>query len=109
MGNPMSSPKTPKPERVLVENVLSPGRTFTVDANKYSAMKAALFKTLPRKAPGLTQSEMRTAVIAHLPESEYPGGAKAGWWMKCVQLDLEAKGVVAREKSVKPLRWYRAE
>ena len=30
--------------------------------------------------------------------------AKAGWWTKCVQLDLEAKGVVVREGS-KPIRW----
>ena len=49
MRNPMSSAKTPKPDRVLVENVMSPGRTYTVDANKYSAMKAALFKVLPKK------------------------------------------------------------
>ena len=28
-------------------------------------------------------------------------------WMKCVQLDLEAKSVVIREAS-KPLRWHRA-
>ena len=105
----MSSATTPKLDRVFVENVMSPGRTFRVDANKYSAMKAALLKVLPKKVPGLTQSEMRTAVIAHLPEAEFPGGAKAGWWMKCVQLDLEAKGIIAREKSAKPLRWHRAK
>jgi uncharacterized protein YndB with AHSA1/START domain len=35
------------------------------------------------------------------------GGAKAGWWTKCVQLDLEAKGTVVR-KTAKPLRWHRA-
>ncbi|AXQ30415.1 hypothetical protein D0B54_17800 [Solimonas sp. K1W22B-7] len=95
-------------ERVVVENVVSPGHTYTVDAGKYNAMKAALLKVLPRKAPGLTGAEMSGAVRAHLPEAEFPGGAKAGWWLKCVQLDLEAKGVVVREVS-KPLRWHRAK
>ncbi len=96
-------------ERVVVENVMSPGRTITIDAKKYTAMKRALLKVLPKKAPGLTQAEMWDAVPAHLPEAEFPGGAKAGWWTKCVQLDLEAKGVVVRETSAKPLRWHRAK
>lgn len=103
----MPSTKKAQDERVVVESILSPGRTFTVDAKKYAAMKRALLKVLPRKAPGLTQSEMWDAVLVHLPESEFPGGAKAGWWTKCVQLDLEAKGVVVRETSAKPLRWHR--
>ncbi len=102
----MPSASKAKSERILVENVVSPGHTYTVDAGKYNAMKATLLKVLPRKAPGLTGAEMSKAVLAHLPEAEFPGGAKAGWWLKCVQLDLEAKGVVVRE-AVKPLRWHR--
>ena len=94
--------------RIVVENVVSPGRTHTVDAMKYNAMKGALLKVLSKKAPGLTGSEMSEAVLLHLPEAEFPGGAKAGWWLKCVQLDLEAKGIVVREIS-KPLRWHRAK
>lgn len=94
--------------RVVVENIVSPGHAQTVDATKYNAMKGALLKVLPKKAPGLTGSEMSEAVRLHLPETEFPGGAKAGWWLKCVQLDLEAKGIVVRETS-KPLRWYRAQ
>lgn len=94
--------------RIVVENVVSPGRTYTVDARKYNAMKGALLKVLPKKAPGLTGSEMSGGVLLHLPEAEFPGGAKAGWWLKCVQLDLEAKGVVVRETS-KPLRWHQAK
>jgi hypothetical protein len=95
------------PTRIIVENVLSSGRTHTVDAKKYSAMKDALVKALPKRAPGLTGLQMAEAVLLHLPETEFPGGAKAGWWLKCVQLDLEAKGIVAREAS-KPLRWHLA-
>ena len=94
--------------RVVVENVMSPGRTHTVDAKKYNAMKTALLKVLPKKAPGLTGAEVSDAVLEHLPDSEFPGGEKAGWWLKCVQLDLEAKGIVLRE-ATKPLRWHRAK
>lgn len=78
-----------------------------VDGVKYEAMRQALSKVLPRKKPGLTYAEMREQVLAHLPEDEFPGGAKAGWWLKCVQLDLEAKKVIERDLSSKPLRWHR--
>jgi len=42
----------------------------------------------------------------HLSEELFPGGAKAGWWAKTVQLDLEAQGKWVREDT-KPLRWYK--
>jgi hypothetical protein len=35
-----------------------------------------------------------------------PGGVKAGWWVKAVQLDQEAKGALVREPT-KPLRFRR--
>jgi len=72
-------------------------------------MKPALLKVLPGEAPGLTESEMSKAVLVHLPEAEFPGGAKSGWRLKAVQLDLEAKGIVMREMAAKPLRWHRAK
>jgi hypothetical protein len=40
-----------------------------------------------------------------LPGDLFPGGEKAGWWVKAVQLDLEAKQVIARTPS--PVRLYR--
>ena len=95
--------------RIVVENVMSPGHTYSVDAKKYNAMKGALLKVLPRKAPGLTGTEMSEAVLRHLPETEFPGGVKSGWWLKAVQLDLEAKAIVVRETTAKPLRWHRAK
>jgi hypothetical protein len=95
-----------RPGRIKIENVNHPGLTSTVDAGMYQAMRDALLKVLPTEAPGLTQAEMRDAVVPRLPDDLFPGGAKAGWWSKSVQLDLEAKGVIARESS-KPLRWHR--
>jgi hypothetical protein len=93
-------------DRVTVRNVNVPGYETRVDRRKYEAMKKALLKVLPRKAPGLTQAEMLEAVRARLPAELFPGGAKAGWWAKTVQLDLEVKGEIWREKT-KPLRWHR--
>ena len=92
--------------KVIVENVNVPGRVTRVNAAKYEAMKAAMLTVLTTDEPGLTQSEIRKAVLPHLPEELFPNGATAGWWAKTVQLDLEAKGVMIREKS-KPLRWYK--
>ena len=91
---------------IEVENVNCPGQTSNVDAEKYLAMKAALMKVVPQQTPGITQSEMQRAILPHLPESLWPGGAKSGWWAKTVQLDLEAKKILARTKT-KPLAWYR--
>jgi hypothetical protein len=98
---------TKKIKMIEVENVNHPGHVRLVDANMYEAMKGAFLKTLPKTSPGLTEAEMRKRLAAHLPEEFFPGGAKVGWWAKTVQLDLEAKGAVAREKS-RPLRWRRA-
>lgn len=96
---------TESDDKIAVENVNVPGQTTRVNAAKYQAMKDAMLRVLPTAAPGLTQAEMMAAVKPHLPEDLYPGGATAGWWVKCVQLDLEAKGHVVRE-STKPLRWH---
>jgi hypothetical protein len=92
-------------DTVSVENVNVPGYSVRLDAVKHEAMRKAILAVLPHKAPGLTQAEIRQRVLAHLPDDLFPGGAKAAWWAKMVQLDLEAKGVVERE-ATKPLRWH---
>jgi hypothetical protein len=94
-------------DNVVVENVNIPGKTSRVNAAKYHAMKRAMLEVLPQDEPGLTQAEIREAVIPHLPDDLFPGGSTAGWWAKTVQLDLEAKGIVIRE-AAKPLRWHQA-
>lgn len=94
------------PARVTVQNVNVPGYTTTVDAAMYRAMHRALVKVLPARPPGLTQAEMIGAVVPLLPRDLFPGGAKAGWWAKTVQLDQEAKGTIVRDTG-KPLRWRR--
>lgn len=92
--------------RLTIENVMRPGKTYTVDATKYEAMRKVVLRMLPRRTPGMTYDEMAGAVKPALPQEVFPGGARAGWWLKAVQLDLEAKGVIARE-ATRPLRWRR--
>lgn len=94
-------------EKIAVENVNTPSRLTHVNRAKYEAMKAAMLATLPKAAPGLTAKEAKEAALPHLPDALFPGGATSGWWQKCVQLDLEAKGVIIREET-KPLRFHLA-
>jgi hypothetical protein len=94
-------------DKITVENVNTPGRTTQVDAAKYAAMKGAMLATMPKSSPGLTAKEVKEAALPHLPDTLFPAGATSGWWQKCVQLDLEAKGVVVRENT-KPLRFHLA-
>lgn len=93
--------------KIEVENVNIPGRTTRVNAAKYTEMKRVLLKILPRKSPGLTQNEAIEAVKPLLANVLFPDGSTAGWWFKCVQLDLEAKRKLTREPT-KPLRWHRS-
>lgn len=94
-------------ERVVVENVNVPGHTTRVDAAKYEEMRRVLLSVLPSNAPGLTQSEMFAAVKPLVADALFPGGSTSGWWVKCVQLDLEAKGLMRRDTG-KPLRWTKS-
>ena len=92
-------------DKMAVENVGQPGKTYRVDAAKYKAMRDAMLKVLPTDPPGQAVADVITAVKPHLPQELFPCGDTAGWWVKCVQLDLEAKRVIARTPS--PVRLYR--
>ncbi|MDK1384254.1 hypothetical protein QN224_02395 [Sinorhizobium sp. 8-89] len=95
-----------KPNRIIVENIIRPGKTNSVDAERYAAMKAALLTVIPAEVPGLTLAEIRERIFAHLSDEKFPDGKGVSWWSKTVQLDLEAKGVIAREKT-SPIRLHK--
>ena len=92
-------------EKIEVENINVPGRIERVNRAKYEAMRPALIAVLPSDAPGITVKEALAALKPNLPQELFPAGATSGWWQKCVQLDLEAKGVIKRSDT-KPLRLY---
>jgi hypothetical protein len=45
---------------------------------------------MPSAPPGMSPAEIQKAVLPHLPQELFPGGGRASWWMKSVQLDLQA-------------------
>lgn len=92
--------------KIKIENVLQPGKTYSADPAKYEAMKKAVLAVLPGASPGLTVAEVQDRMLAHLPDDLFPDGAKSGWWMKAVQLDLEAKKVIQRERT-SPIRLHK--
>lgn len=93
-------------DKIEVENINTPGRTERLDRAKYSAMRDALLAVLPEEAPGLTVSAAKEALLPLLSNDLFPQGKTAGWWLKAVQLDLEAKGVISRAPQ-KPVHLYR--
>lgn len=93
-------------DKVEVENVNTPGRTTRLDAAKYHAMRDVLLTVLPNDPPGMKVPDAKAALLPNLNQELFPQGEKAGWWLKAVQLDLEAKGIIARAPG-SPVRLYR--
>ena len=76
-----------------------------VQKDSYDEVKSILKAHMPTQSPGMTQQEMIEMVVQKVSPEIFPEREKAGWWMKTVELDLEARGVVIWEET-KPLRWY---
>lgn len=99
----------PDPDTMIdVQNPNTPGRVERLDRAKYEAMRDALLPVLPDAPPELKLAEAKAALLPHLNADLFPGGDKAGWWLKAVQLDLEARKVIARAEG-SPVRLYRCK
>ncbi len=94
-------------DKIEVENINAPHHKTRVDRAKYDAMRAAYMGALAAEPPGMTAAEAKAALLPLLDPNLFPGGEKSGWWLKTVQLDLEAKSLVMRS-TTKPLRFYKA-
>jgi hypothetical protein len=92
--------------QIDIENVGQPGKTYRVDAVKFAEIKRVALAILPKSAPGLTPAEVIEAVKPLLDQTLFPGGDTAGWWVKSVQLDLEAKKIITRGPKA-PVRLWR--
>lgn len=92
--------------QIEIENVGQPGKTYRVDATKFAEMRRAVLAVLPDAPPGMTPSTLIEAVKPLLDQTLFPDGATAGWWVKSVQLDLEAKKIIARAPKA-PVRLWR--
>jgi len=93
-------------DKIEIGNINTPGRTHKVDRAKYLAMREALLAILPSKPPGITVPQAKAALLPNLSPTLFPHGATAGWWLKAVQLDLEAQSVI-RRSLVKPVHLHK--
>lgn len=96
---------TGKEDKVEVFNINKPGQSSFVQKDKYEEVKRVLKSMMPDRSPGLTQDEMAKLVIENVSTTVFEDRNRAGWWMKTVQLDLEARTVMIREKTT-PLQWH---
>jgi hypothetical protein len=92
-------------EKMEVFNIHHPGSSSFVQKDKYEEVKRVLKEYMPAASPGLTQDEMAALVVEKVSGTVFEDRTKAGWWMKTVQLDLEARQVMTREKT-SPARWF---
>ncbi|TDQ66870.1 hypothetical protein ATL17_0876 [Maritalea mobilis] len=90
-------------DKIEIENVNKPGYTERVSRDKYMAMREALLAVLPAEMPGMKVPDAKQALLPLLPDTLFPEGKTAGWWLKAVQLDLEAKKIIVRAPS-KPVQ-----
>jgi hypothetical protein len=102
-----SAASSDEAETVLVANPNIPGRIVRVDARNYRSMRETLLAVLPAEGPGLTQPEMISRCTREADRHVFADPGKVGWWVKCVQLDLEAKALVANDHAVPYPRWRR--
>lgn len=93
-------------DKVEVLNVTSPTHVLRLDRAKFETMRDALLAVLPTEAPGLTVAEAKKRLLPLLSQEHFPGGEKAGWWLKAAQLDQEARGTIRRAAG-SPVRLYR--
>ncbi len=71
-------------------------RGTSIDLKKYDAMKKALLKVIPRRAPGTPFKDLPKLVTAALSSGAFGPGDSVSWYVTTVKLDLEARGLIRR-------------
>jgi len=90
-----------------MEVMTAEGKPWRVNRAKFEEMDRAMMAALPDGPPGLTFAEVKAKLLPGLDPALFPGGDKAGWWMKAVQLDHEFHGTIKRGPK-SPLRFWKA-
>ena len=91
--------------KIEVENINAPDHKVKLNAEKSGTMYGAMMAAIG--AEPMTYSAIKEGVLPILSADHFPQGKTSGWWLKSVQLDLEAKSVLIRHKT-KPLTWSKA-
>ena len=69
---------------IEVRNVNVPDWHGRLNRAKYIAMRDALLPVLPDQPPGISVAQAKAALLVSLSDQHFPGGEKAGWWLKAV-------------------------
>jgi hypothetical protein len=94
-------------DKGTIEVLNRDGTIWRCNGEKFEAMRTALMGVLPDGPQGATYAEAKAALLPSLDPVLFPGGEKAGWWIKAVQLDHEARGLILRGKG-SPVRLFKA-
>jgi hypothetical protein len=94
------------PDKGTIEVLNRDGTPWRCNGEKFETMRAALMAVLPGEPPGMTPDDAKAALLPRLDPVLFPGGDKAGWWIKAVQLDHEARGLIQRGNG-SPVRLFK--
>lgn len=94
--------------KVVLRNGRTGGKGPRLDGGKYSAVRRAILKCVPRAPRSIGFAALIDAVRRHLPEGEIPGGGSIPWYVTSVKLDMEARGELICDRDASPQTLSRA-
>jgi hypothetical protein len=102
----------PKSRVAKTANLPGGGKGWRVTDEKYAPVKEAILRAVPRGEEGITFADLLARVADDLkkrrvPKALFPTKGSLMWYAKVVQLDLETRGLIARVRGSKPLRFRR--
>jgi hypothetical protein len=71
---------------------------------KYEAVRQAILAMLPAGGEGMTWDALAEMISPYLPENVFRYRGTVRWYVRAVQMDLEAEGVIEQVPGSKPPR-----
>ncbi|MEX1026227.1 MAG: SRPBCC domain-containing protein [Planctomycetota bacterium] len=102
-GSELNRPTPDRDGRILT---LHPGDEpgSTIDADKYTAMRAAILAALPYDAQGVELKDLPDLVRPELSHEDFPRHVSITWYCVRVKLDLEARRLLEVVPGSRPQR-----
>lgn len=89
---------------ILTRNVNKGVSGLRISEAKYSAVKKAILKAVPRGKEGIRFLDLPSAVAANLTREARANLGSINWYTTVVKLDLEARRLIERIPGAKPQR-----
>lgn len=71
---------------------------------KYEAVRQAILAMLPAGGEGMTWAALADMIAPYLPENIFRYIGTVRWYVRAVQMDLEAEGIIEQVPGSKPPR-----